>query len=85
MLLGRFAEARLLTLDEGTAEVAHEVLIREWPTLRGWLEEDRRAYVSTGGSATLPGSGTRGARSQRPLSRHAACAALEWAQGNPTR
>jgi WD40 repeat protein len=22
-------------------EVAHEALIREWPTLRGWLEEDR--------------------------------------------
>ena len=33
--------ARLVTLGEGTAEVAHEVLIREWPTLRGWLEEDR--------------------------------------------
>ena len=34
-LLDRFADARLLTLDDGTAEVAHEVLIREWPTLRG--------------------------------------------------
>jgi WD40 repeat protein/class 3 adenylate cyclase/energy-coupling factor transporter ATP-binding protein EcfA2 len=40
-LLERLAEARLVTLGEGTAEVAHEVLIREWPTLRGWLEEDR--------------------------------------------
>ena len=40
-LLDRFADARLLTLGDGTAEVAHEVLIREWPTLRGWLEEDR--------------------------------------------
>ena len=40
-LLDRLAEARLLTLGEDTAEVAHEVLIREWPTLRGWLEEDR--------------------------------------------
>jgi WD40 repeat protein/class 3 adenylate cyclase len=26
---------------EGTVEVAHEALIREWPLLRGWLEEDR--------------------------------------------
>jgi hypothetical protein len=26
---------------EGTVEVAHEALIREWPALRGWLEEDR--------------------------------------------
>ncbi|MBV8220383.1 MAG: protein kinase, partial [Solirubrobacterales bacterium] len=40
-LLERLAEARLVTLGEGTAEVAHEVLIREWPTLRSWLEEDR--------------------------------------------
>jgi WD40 repeat protein/class 3 adenylate cyclase/tRNA A-37 threonylcarbamoyl transferase component Bud32 len=40
-LLERLAEARLVTLGDGTAEVAHEVLIREWPTLRGWLEEDR--------------------------------------------
>jgi class 3 adenylate cyclase/WD40 repeat protein/energy-coupling factor transporter ATP-binding protein EcfA2 len=40
-LLERLAEARLVTLGEGTAEVAHEVLIREWPTLRTWLEEDR--------------------------------------------
>ena len=22
-------------------EVAHEALIREWPTLRGWLQDDR--------------------------------------------
>jgi len=40
-LLERLADARLVTLDEGTAEVAHEVLIRRWPTLRRWLEEDR--------------------------------------------
>ena len=40
-LLERLAEARLVTLDAGTAEVAHEVLIRRWPTLRRWLEEDR--------------------------------------------
>ena len=32
---------RLVTLGEGTAEIAHEVLIRQWPTLRGWLDEDR--------------------------------------------
>ncbi len=35
------AEARLVTLSENTAEVAHEALIREWPTLREWLNEDR--------------------------------------------
>ena len=35
------AEARLITLAEDTAEVAHEALIREWPTLREWLNQDR--------------------------------------------
>ena len=40
-LLERLADARLVTLDQGTAEVAHEVLIRCWPTLRRWLDEDR--------------------------------------------
>jgi hypothetical protein len=44
-LLERLAEARLLTLGDGTAEVAHEVLIREWPTLRRWLEEDRAGVL----------------------------------------
>jgi WD40 repeat protein len=34
-------DARLITTERDTAEVAHEALIREWPTLRKWLNEDR--------------------------------------------
>ena len=33
--------ARLITVDQDEVEVAHEALIREWPTLRKWLEDDR--------------------------------------------
>jgi WD40 repeat protein len=40
-VLKTLADARLITTHEETAEVAHEVLIREWPTLRRWLDEDR--------------------------------------------
>jgi WD40 repeat protein/transcriptional regulator with XRE-family HTH domain len=40
-VLSALADARLVTTDQETAEVAHEALIREWPTLRAWLEEDR--------------------------------------------
>jgi WD40 repeat protein len=40
-LLRTLAWARLVTMGENTVEVAHEALIREWPLLRGWLEEDR--------------------------------------------
>jgi WD40 repeat protein len=37
-------EARLLVADERTVEVAHEVLIREWDTLRGWVNTNRREF-----------------------------------------
>ena len=33
------AAARLLAVDTEHVEVAHEALFREWPRLRGWLEE----------------------------------------------
>ncbi|MBI3177436.1 MAG: WD40 repeat domain-containing protein, partial [Chloroflexi bacterium] len=40
-VLGKLADARLIITDNGMAEVAHEALIREWPTLRRWLVDDR--------------------------------------------
>ncbi|HEX8990727.1 MAG TPA: WD40 repeat domain-containing protein, partial [Anaerolineales bacterium] len=40
-VLKALADARLIITSEDTAEVAHEALIREWPTLRRWLEENR--------------------------------------------
>jgi WD40 repeat protein/basic membrane lipoprotein Med (substrate-binding protein (PBP1-ABC) superfamily)/transcriptional regulator with XRE-family HTH domain len=40
-VLQALAAARLIIISEDTVEVAHEALIREWPTLHGWLEEDR--------------------------------------------
>jgi len=40
-VLQTLADSRLITTDQDSAEVAHEALIREWPTLRTWLEEDR--------------------------------------------
>ena len=46
-VIERFGAARLLFFDrdpatrEPTIEVAHEELLRSWPRLRSWLEEDR--------------------------------------------
>ena len=40
-VLTALADARLITTSEDSVEVAHEALIREWPTLRGWLEDNR--------------------------------------------
>lgn len=82
-LLERLADARLVTLDQGTAEVAHEVLIRRWPMLRRWLEEDRegiRLHRRLGDAARLwdaagrePADLYRGTRLD---------AAVEWARVN---
>ncbi|MDP9328166.1 MAG: hypothetical protein M3P10_08160, partial [Actinomycetota bacterium] len=53
--LAVLADARLVTVSEGTIEVAHEALLREWPRLRDWLEEDaegRRLHRHLAESAT---------------------------------
>src|SRR5690606_24177023 len=47
--LDAFGRARLLAFDRDpltrgpTVEIAHEALLRAWPRLRGWLDEDRAA------------------------------------------
>ena len=81
--LGVLAEARLLTVDRGTVEVAHEALFREWPRLEGWLEEDRqgrrvRAHLTEAArewddSGRAPGELYRDAR---------LAAALDWTSGH---
>ena len=40
-VLDILARARLVTVGLDAVEVAHEALIREWPLLRRWLDEDR--------------------------------------------
>jgi WD40 repeat protein/DNA-binding SARP family transcriptional activator len=40
-----FTDQRLLTVSAGTVEVAHEALLREWPRLRGWIQEDRESMA----------------------------------------
>ena len=39
-VLATLAGGRLVTVSEGSVEVAHEALLREWPRLREWIEED---------------------------------------------
>jgi WD40 repeat protein/DNA-binding SARP family transcriptional activator len=83
--LAVLTESRLVTVDEGTVEVAHEALLSQWPRLRGWLEEDaagRRlhqhlihAAAEWQGSGRDPAELYRGAR---------LASALEWAaEHNP--
>lgn len=39
-LVERLVAARLLTSDGDELELAHESLVRAWPRLRGWLDDD---------------------------------------------
>ena len=78
-VLSVLADERLVTIGEGEVEVAHEALLREWPRLRGWLEEDaqgRRLHQQLSAAAREwdaggrdPGELYRGAR---------LAAALDW-------
>jgi WD40 repeat protein len=43
-VLARLTQDRLLTMSDSTVEVAHEALLREWPRLRAWLEEDVQGH-----------------------------------------
>ena len=36
-------DGRLLTVDDGYVEPAHEALLREWPRMRQWLDDDAQA------------------------------------------
>ncbi|MFC0436998.1 helix-turn-helix domain-containing protein [Kutzneria buriramensis] len=38
--------ARLLTLDRDFVEITHEALLRAWPRLRGWIDNDRAWLLS---------------------------------------
>ncbi|MFI0898580.1 hypothetical protein [Streptomyces sp. NPDC020983] len=40
-VLDTFTAARLLTQDRDTVAITHEVLLRAWPRLKGWLDDDR--------------------------------------------
>ncbi|APR86345.1 High-affnity carbon uptake protein Hat/HatR [Minicystis rosea] len=42
-LVDAWIHARLLVADEAEVRIAHETLIREWPTLRRWIDEHRQA------------------------------------------
>lgn len=40
-VLNTLADARLVTTDDDEIQVSHEALIRDWETLREWLDDDR--------------------------------------------
>jgi DNA-binding SARP family transcriptional activator len=76
---------RLLTKGEGTVEVAHEALLREWPRLRGWLEEDTQGRALHRHLTQAAGEWAAAGRDPGELYRGARLtAALEWARDHRT-
>ena len=47
-VLEAFAAERLVVLDGDRAQISHDVLLRAWPRLRGWLEEDQASWILHG-------------------------------------
>jgi DNA-binding SARP family transcriptional activator/energy-coupling factor transporter ATP-binding protein EcfA2 len=73
-------EQRLLTTSQDTVEVAHEALLREWPRLRGWLEEDVHGRALHRHLITTSRDWDQGGRDPGELYRGARLTgALEWA------
>ena len=83
-MLETLVARRLVTAGDGTAEVAHEALLREWPRLRGWLEEDRdgrRIHHRVAAAATEWDAGGRDATELYRGTR--LDAALDWSAAHP--
>jgi TIR domain len=69
-LVDLLADARLLIKDkrlrgeDEIVEVAHEAVLREWPSLRGWLEADREFLLAKVKNGELLLSGSKLARAR---------------------
>jgi WD40 repeat protein/class 3 adenylate cyclase len=74
-VLQQLTDARLLTANESTAEIAHEALIRSWPQLRDWLDEDREGLRLLGHLRTSSHEWDRRGRDPGELQRGARLAA----------
>ena len=73
-------DGRLLTVSEGIVEPAHEALLREWPRMRGWLEEDGDARRTREHLVRAAGEWATAGREQGELYRGARLeSALDWA------
>lgn len=83
-VLDTLAARRLLTLTETHAEVAHEALLREWPRLRGWLDEDVAGRQLRRHLAPAARDWLAGGRDLSELYRGPRLTgALEWQQDHP--
>jgi WD40 repeat protein len=78
-VLAVLADRRLLTVGATTVEVAHEALLREWPRLSDWLEQDAQGRATQRHLADAARHWNDGGRDPADVYRGARlAAALEW-------
>ncbi len=78
-ILAELAAGRVVTLSEGTVELAHRGLLREWPRLRDWIEVDTQARAQRARLAEAAALWDAGGRDPADLERGTRlAAALEY-------
>jgi WD40 repeat protein/tRNA A-37 threonylcarbamoyl transferase component Bud32 len=78
-VLATLADSRLITVGEGSVEVAHEALLREWPRLSEWIEEDTEGRRLRRHITQAANEWSTAGRDQSELYRGARlAAALDW-------
>jgi WD40 repeat protein/serine/threonine protein kinase len=76
-------EARLLTVNDETVQIAHEALLRTWPRLRDWIEESRDNLRTRQRISRAAEEWVADGREQDRLYRGAPLlSALEWTEKN---
>ncbi|HTU98382.1 MAG TPA: BTAD domain-containing putative transcriptional regulator, partial [Solirubrobacteraceae bacterium] len=82
-VLSTLVDARLITVGDGSVEVSHEALVREWPRYRAWLDEDQMGRRIHAHLITAAREWDRAGRDPGELYRGARLAnALEWTARN---
>jgi WD40 repeat protein len=62
-VLEALATGRLAVIEDGRARISHDILLRAWPRLRGWLEEDQASSALRGQRESLAAGEHAAARS----------------------
>ncbi|MEV4477695.1 helix-turn-helix domain-containing protein [Nonomuraea sp. NPDC049504] len=82
-VIDAFTTARLLTLTDDSARLAHEALLRAWPRLREWIHADRAGLRTHRRLAETASAWDREARDPSLLYRGTRLrTALDWAAAN---
>jgi WD40 repeat protein len=84
VVLKKLVDNRLVVTTDKTAEVAHEALIREWPTYREWVNANRAALKTHRELTRAANEWESLARAEAVLYRGVKLLeAVEWAEENP--